>query len=80
MITLIIKLVVGGIIGWLASCIMKSNGGLIRDIFMGIVGSALGGWLAGLLGINASGLGSFIVSIAGACLLIAVVDGIFRRK
>ena len=80
MFNLIIKLVVGGIIGWLASRIMKSDGGLIRDIFMGIAGSALGSWLAGLIGISASGLGSFIVSIAGACLLIAIVDRLLRGK
>ncbi len=78
--TILVKLVVGALIGWLASRIMKSEGGLIRNIFMGIVGSALGGYLASLLGISASGLGSLLVSVAGACLLIAIVDRLLRGK
>lgn len=80
MFSLLVKLIVGGVIGWLASLVMKSDGGLIRNILIGIAGSALGGWLAGLLGISASGLGSVLVSIGGACILIAIVDGVLRRK
>ncbi len=80
MLSLLIKLAVGALIGWLASRIMKSNGGLIRDIIMGIAGSALGGWLASIIGISASGIGSWLVSIGGACLLIAIVDRLFRGK
>ncbi len=78
--TLLVQLVVGAVIGWIASRIMKSEGGLIRNIFMGVVGSALGSWLASLLDISASGLGSFLVSVAGACLLIAIVDRLLRGK
>ena len=53
----IVLLVVGGVIGWLASILMKTNAqmGLIANIIVGIVGSALGGWLATRLGIAQGG-------------------------
>ena len=56
---LIISLVIGGIIGWLASIVMKTNAqmGIIANVLVGIVGGALGHWLAGMLGIAAGGIG-----------------------
>jgi uncharacterized membrane protein YeaQ/YmgE (transglycosylase-associated protein family) len=50
----IITLVIGGVIGWLASIIMKTNAqmGIIANVLVGIVGSMLGYWVAGLLGIG----------------------------
>lgn len=82
----IIWLVVGGLIGWIASIIMKTNAqqGMFLNIVVGIVGAFLGGWfLAPLLGtgtINSNdfsiaGLG---VSLLGAILLLAIVN-FFRR-
>ena len=53
MINLIVWLVVGGVIGWLASIIMKTDAqqGIVLNVVVGIVGAALGGWfLAPLLG------------------------------
>ena len=49
----IISLIIGGIIGWVASMLMKTNAqmGVIANVLIGIVGSVLGYWLAGLLGI-----------------------------
>jgi uncharacterized membrane protein YeaQ/YmgE (transglycosylase-associated protein family) len=80
---LIIAIIVGGIIGWLASLIMKTNAqmGVLANIVVGMVGSALGHFIAGILGIAAYGsLGSFIISLVGALLLIAIlrVLGLFR--
>ena len=80
---LIIEMVIGGIIGWLASIIMKTDMqmGLLANIIVGIVGSALGHWAAGVLGIAALGsIGSFIISLAGAVLLIVILRalGIFK--
>ena len=60
---------IGGVIGWPASIVMKTNAemGLIANILVGIVGSALGFWLAGVLGIApAGGVLGFVVGIAGA--------------
>ena len=55
----IVWLVIGGVIGWLASIIMKTNAqmGIVANIIVGCVGAWLGGWLAGLLGIAAAGIG-----------------------
>ena len=80
---LILLLVVGGVIGWLASIVMKTNAqmGLVANVVVGVVGAALGFWLAGALGIGASGtIASWIVGIAGAALLIVILKalGIFK--
>ena len=82
----IIWLIVGGIIGWLASLIMKTDGqqGLILNIVVGIVGSFLGGWLiAPLLGTGTVNSGDFsimglVASLIGAIILLAIVN-LFRR-
>jgi uncharacterized membrane protein YeaQ/YmgE (transglycosylase-associated protein family) len=79
----IITLVVGGIVGWLASIFMKTNAqmGLIANVLVGIVGSSLGFWLAGVLGLAAYGtIAQWLVAVAGAAILIVILRalGIFR--
>ena len=82
----IIWLIVGGIIGWLASMIMKTDGqqGIILNVIVGIVGSFLGGWLiAPLLGTGTVNSGDFSImglvsSLIGAVILLAIVN-VFRR-
>ncbi len=80
---LIIALVIGGIVGWLASIVMKTNAqmGLIANVLVGIVGSSIGFWLAGLLGIAPGGILRFIVAVIGAALLIFILQklGIFKK-
>ena len=53
----LVTIVVGAIVGWLASMVMKTNAqmGAIANIVVGIVGSSLGFWLAGLLGLSTGG-------------------------
>jgi uncharacterized membrane protein YeaQ/YmgE (transglycosylase-associated protein family) len=80
----IISLIIGGIVGWLASIIMKTNAqmGLIANVLVGVVGSLLGFWIAGLLGIApAGGILGFVVALGGAVLLIFILGklGIFRK-
>ena len=82
---IIIWLIVGGIVGWLASIIMKRDAqqGIILNIVVGIVGALIGGWLIGpLLGAGSINDGilvmSFIVSLLGAIILLAIVN-LFRR-
>jgi uncharacterized membrane protein YeaQ/YmgE (transglycosylase-associated protein family) len=77
-------IIIGGIVGWLASIIMKTNAqmGLIANILVGIVGSALGFWLADVLGLAPSGsIIRFIVAIIGAVALIFILRavGLFKR-
>jgi uncharacterized membrane protein YeaQ/YmgE (transglycosylase-associated protein family) len=82
----IIWIVVGGLIGWVASMIMKTNEqqGMFLNIVVGIVGSMLGGWLvspllgAGTINQNDFSLGGLLVSLLGAVILLAIVN-LFRR-
>lgn len=81
----IITLIIGGIVGWLASIVMKTNAqmGLIANVLVGVIGSSLGFWIAGLLGLEPTGgILRFIVAIAGAALLIFILGklGIFRKS
>ena len=78
------SLIIGGIVGWLASIVMKTNAqmGIIANILVGIFGSMLGFWIARLLGLTVGGgLGGFLVAIAGAALLIFLLGkmGIFKK-
>ena len=79
----IVTIVLGGIVGWLASMVMKTNAqmGLLANVIVGIVGSALGFYLAGVLGLASGGaIVSWIVAIIGAALLIFLLKalGIFK--
>ncbi|MFH1513045.1 MAG: GlsB/YeaQ/YmgE family stress response membrane protein [Bacillota bacterium] len=81
---ILLWIVMGGLVGWVASMIMKRNEkmGLIANIIVGIVGAVLGGWIASLLGlgsISGFNLSSFLIALGGACLLM-LVTGIFKKK
>jgi uncharacterized membrane protein YeaQ/YmgE (transglycosylase-associated protein family) len=72
----IVTLIIGGIVGWLASLLMKTGGqmGIIANIVVGIVGSFLGFWLAGVLGFAATGVvARWIVAVIGAAILIGIL-------
>ena len=79
-------LVIGGVIGWLASLIMKTDGqqGIILNIVVGVVGAFLGGWLisplvgVGTINQNNFSLPALGVSLVGALILLAIVN-FFRR-
>jgi uncharacterized membrane protein YeaQ/YmgE (transglycosylase-associated protein family) len=82
----IIWLIVGGLIGWIASIIMHTNGqqGIILNIVVGIVGALLAGFLlAPLFGTGTINQGDFslsglLISLVGAVILLAIVN-LFRR-
>jgi uncharacterized membrane protein YeaQ/YmgE (transglycosylase-associated protein family) len=79
----IVTIVVGGIVGWLGSIVMKTNAqmGVIANVIVGIVGSSLGFWLAGLIGLDAYGsVARWIVAVIGAAVLIFILKalGIFK--
>ena len=79
---IIIWLIVGGIVGWLASLIMKRDAqqGIILNVVVGIVGALLAGWIFGG-GINeAITIRTFLFSIAGAVILLAIVNLFSRGK
>lgn len=82
----LIWIVVGGIIGWLASMVMRTDAeqGPFLNVVVGIIGAVLGGWLISpLLGAGTVNSGDFslaglIVSFLGAVILLAIVN-LFRR-
>lgn len=76
---IIITLIIGGIVGWLGSLIMKTDAqmGLIANIIVGIVGSFLGFWIAGLLGLGQGGaIVRWLIAIGGAVILIAILKAL----
>ena len=83
---LIIWLIVGGLIGWIASMIIRTDAqqGIILNVIVGIVGALIGGWLISpLLGAGNINSGDFsimglLVSLVGAVILLAIVN-FFRR-
>ena len=75
---IILWIIFGALVGWVASIIMKTNAeqGAVVNIIVGIVGAVIGGWLMNILGENGVGgfnLYSFLVALLGAVVLIAVV-------
>lgn len=76
---IIITLIIGGVIGWIASMIMKTNAqmGLIANIVVGIIGSFIGFWIAGQLGFAAgSEVVRWVIAILGAVILIAILKAL----
>ena len=84
MINFIIWLIVGGVIGWLASIIMRTDAqqGIFLNIDVGIVGAFLGGLIINGGSINNAGLDikSFLVSLLGAVILLAIVNLVRRGR
>lgn len=73
MFSILMQILVGLIAGYIASRIMKVGGGVVKYIVIGVVGSVLGNIIISLVGFYAIGfIAKIIVSIAGACILIAI--------
>lgn len=79
---LIVQLIIGGVIGWLASLVMKTNAqmGVIANVIVGIVGAGIGGWLAVQLGIGGPPIMAWIMAVVGAAVLIGLLKaiGVFK--
>ena len=84
MINLLIWLVVGGIIGWLASIVMRTDAqqGIFLNIVVGIIGAFIGGLIVSGGSINNAPLNvtSFLVSLVGAIILLAIVNLVRRGR
>jgi uncharacterized membrane protein YeaQ/YmgE (transglycosylase-associated protein family) len=82
----IMWLIAGGIIGWLASIAMKTDGqqGIILNVVVGVVGAMVGGWFitpmigSATINQNSFSLPALLVSFVGALILLAIVN-LFRR-
>jgi len=83
-VNIIIWLLVGGLIGWAASTLMRTRDSMLLNVVIGIVGAALGGWflspLVGVSTINQSNFSaaSLVVSFLGAVILLAIVNLVRR--
>ena len=85
---IIIWLVIGGLIGWLASVVMRTDGqqGIFLNVVVGIVGAVLGGWLLSpLVGVSTINQSNFsaaglLVSLVGAVILLAIFNVVRRRS
>jgi uncharacterized membrane protein YeaQ/YmgE (transglycosylase-associated protein family) len=82
MINLIVVLIVGAIIGYVASMIMRTRGGLLVDIVVGIVGALLAGYLfnKALFTSGNFSIQSLLLSLLGAVILLAIVKLLFRGR
>jgi uncharacterized membrane protein YeaQ/YmgE (transglycosylase-associated protein family) len=78
----IIWIILGACAGWVAGRLMKgSDYGFVVNAILGIVGSFVGGWLFGFLGISAGGdLGSFVTAIVGAMAVIFIANFINKNR
>ena len=81
---LIVTLIIGGVIGWLASILMKANArmGILANVIVGVIGSFLGVAVANALGVRAHTTpAAWSVAILGAALLIGLLRalGVFNR-
>lgn len=76
---LLVAIVIGAFAGWVAGKIMKSKGSFLRNLILGILGGALGGWLGSLIHIGGGWVMSIILAIAGACLIIFLFRLIFKK-
>ena len=84
----IIWIIIGGILGWLASLVMKTDAqqGLLLNIIVGIVGALLGGWLlaplfgTGTINSDDFSVSSLLVSFLGAVILLAIVNLLRRGR
>jgi len=80
----LVWVIIGGIAGWLASLVMKTNRsqGLLMDIIVGIVGGLIGGWLLTAIGVGGAvtglNLGSLLTAFIGAVILLALLR-VLRR-
>ena len=82
---ILVWLIVGGVVGWLASIVMRTDGqqGILLNVVVGIVGALLAGFVVSpMLGIGTINEGisiaTFLVSLVGAIILLAIVN-LFRR-
>lgn len=78
---LIVWLVIGGVVGWLASIVMRTDGqqGIFLNVIVGIVGAFIGGLLfGGSINNGAITVTTFLVSLVGAIILLAIVNLVRR--
>ena len=80
---ILVTLLIGAVAGWLGSMIFKGSGlGLLGNIVVGIVGSFVGYWLLGKLGVDlgTGWIGAILTGALGALIILFVINLLFRRR
>jgi uncharacterized membrane protein YeaQ/YmgE (transglycosylase-associated protein family) len=80
---ILVTLIIGASAGWLGSMVYKGSGlGLIGNIIVGIVGSFIGYWLLGKLGVSlgTGWIGAILTGAIGALIILVLLNLIFRRR
>jgi uncharacterized membrane protein YeaQ/YmgE (transglycosylase-associated protein family) len=78
---ILLWIIFGALVGWIATAIMGTNEGLGMNIVIGIVGAVVGGWLMSVIGqtgVTGFNLYSMLVAVIGAVVLIAAVRALRR--
>jgi len=80
---IIVILLIGGAAGWLGSMIYKGSGmGILGNIVVGIIGSFVGYWLLGKLGVNlgTGWIGAILTGAVGAIVILLLLNLIIRKR
>jgi uncharacterized membrane protein YeaQ/YmgE (transglycosylase-associated protein family) len=79
-------LIIGGLAGWIAEKVTRSDMGILMNIIVGIIGAYIGAFLANLLGLRLGEVfsgwfwGNLLVAVVGAVILLFVVKAVRRRS
>lgn len=79
--SILVWIIFGAIVGWIADLIMKGNHGTVEDIILGIVGAFLGGLIMNMLGqpgVTGFDLYSIMVAVIGAVVVIFLGRALHR--
>ncbi|MBR0062752.1 MAG: GlsB/YeaQ/YmgE family stress response membrane protein [Oscillospiraceae bacterium] len=80
LINLIVTLAVGGVSGWLAGKIMKTENSIVMNIIIGLIGGGVGGIVMSFIGLGATNIiGDILISVVGACLCIFVYNKFIKK-
>ena len=75
--SIIVWIVIGGLAGWVANMIMKTDGSLLKNNVTGVVGALLGGFVMsffGADGFTGFNVWSFVVALVGSVILIGAIN------
>lgn len=82
---ILLWIIFGGIVGWIASLIMNTDSqqGIIMNVIVGVIGAMIGGWIMSSLGetpVNGFNLYSFLVALLGSVVLITIIGALRRSR
>lgn len=79
LITIICSILLGALAGWIAGKLMHNQGTFVRNVILGIVGSALGGAIANRIGIGGGLIVELLIAVGGACLILWLANLLTKK-